>query len=111
MSPLPQIGWKSQFELVRLNENCKLKQKIIEEIIPVELLKSRISKTNLDESQLDEKDLLVVELAHWFKEEYFQWFDTPDCETCQRPMDFHRFEAPTEIEAKRDLASRVELYR
>lgn len=30
----------------------------------------------------DIHDLMVIELLHWFKEEFFFWVDCPDCEHC-----------------------------
>ena len=28
------------------------------------------------------RDLLVLELLRWFKEDFFSWFDFPSCDVC-----------------------------
>ncbi|XP_044746685.1 peptide-N(4)-(N-acetyl-beta-glucosaminyl)asparagine amidase isoform X2 [Coccinella septempunctata] len=51
---------------------------------------------------VDTDDLILVELLNWFKEEFFEWVDSPDCDYCRNKTVFsHVKNNPSERYAKR----------
>ena len=76
-------------------------------LIPVETLKARVEAK--DPAPEFAKDVLLLELVQWFKEEFFQWHDQPTCETCN-VQTHHQGLTPPTSEESRYLAERVESY-
>ncbi|XP_003737450.1 peptide-N(4)-(N-acetyl-beta-glucosaminyl)asparagine amidase [Galendromus occidentalis] len=76
-------------------------------LVPTETLKARVAAK--DPSPDVAKDLLLVELIQWFKDEFFSWHDQPLCETC-KVQTHHQGLTPPSREEMRYLAERVESY-
>jgi peptide-N4-(N-acetyl-beta-glucosaminyl)asparagine amidase len=53
----------------------------------------------------------LLQLLRWFKEEFFTWFDRPDCQRCRTAMSLSTSVPPTRHERESGDAHRVELYR
>ncbi|XP_063221639.1 peptide-N(4)-(N-acetyl-beta-glucosaminyl)asparagine amidase isoform X2 [Bacillus rossius redtenbacheri] len=51
----------------------------------------------------DARDLLLLELLHWFKGSFFSWVDAPACDTCRGPTTSH--------EQVLEAGIRVEVYK
>lgn len=104
------IPFNSTMKLVQLYEEKNLRQLILSSIIPLEDFHRKISKKSIS-NDLVKRDLLLLELLRWFKEEFFTWFDGATCDRCQTSMEFLRYTQPTSDEKQIGHASRVELYR
>lgn len=104
------IPFVSTLKLVQSYEDKNLRQYILSSIIPLEDFNRKISnkKTSTD---IDKRDFLLFELLKWFKEEFFTWFDKPNCTRCKTIMNFHEYTQPTREERDIGHAYRVELYR
>ncbi|XP_035886478.1 peptide-N(4)-(N-acetyl-beta-glucosaminyl)asparagine amidase isoform X2 [Phyllostomus discolor] len=72
---------------VLVYENSALQEKALA-CIPVQELKKRSQEKlsrarKLDKgTNLSDEDFLLLELLHWFKEEFFQWVDDISCSKC-----------------------------
>ena len=104
------IPFVSTLKLVQLYEDKNLREYILSSIIPLEDLHRKISKKSIS-NDLIKRDLLLLELLRWFKEEFFTWFDGATCDRCRTSMEFLRYTQPTSDERQIGHASRVELYR
>uniref|UniRef100_G1T9A3 Peptide-N(4)-(N-acetyl-beta-glucosaminyl)asparagine amidase n=1 Tax=Oryctolagus cuniculus TaxID=9986 RepID=G1T9A3_RABIT len=78
---------QSNIEHVLLYENLALQEKALA-CIPVQELK-RKSQEKLSQARkldkgtnLNDEDFLLLELLHWFKEEFFHWVNNVSCTKC-----------------------------
>lgn len=104
------IPFISTCKLVQLYEEKNLRDYILSSIIPLKEFHRKISKKS-SANDLIKRDLLLMELLRWFKEEFFTWFDGATCERCRTAMQFLQYTQPTSEERQMGHASRVELYR
>ncbi len=102
------IPFISTFKLVQLYEDKNLRHYILSSIIPLEDFQRKISKQTTD---IHQRDLLLLELLRWFKEDFFTWFNQPNCDRCQISMKFIEYTQPTREEREVGHAQRVEFYR
>jgi peptide-N4-(N-acetyl-beta-glucosaminyl)asparagine amidase len=104
------IPFLSTLKRVQSYEDKNLRHYIRSSIIPLDDFNRKISnkKTSTD---IDKRDLLLIELLRWFKEEFFTWFDKPNCNRCKISMKFVNYTEPTREERNNGDASRVELYQ
>lgn len=78
---------QSNFQHVMVYENPELQLKA-RSCIPHEQLsstaKERLEQAKQEDSEcnLKEEDLLLLELLHWFKQEFFTWVDSLPCSRC-----------------------------
>ena len=88
-------------------------------IIPVEKLKDKASekfkdyKNKTKEAQdEEEREFFLLELLDWYKNEFFQWVNEPDCGCCRtnKFMKYTSSGIPTENELIWG-AGRIEVYR
>ena len=104
------IPFISTLKRVLSYEDMNLRRYIRSSIIPLEDFNRKISnKTN--STDIDKRDLLLFELLRWFKEDFFSWFDRPNCDRCKISMEFVEYTQPTREEREQGDAHRVELYR
>ncbi|XP_034935210.1 peptide-N(4)-(N-acetyl-beta-glucosaminyl)asparagine amidase [Chelonus insularis] len=99
---------QSHFESVLNYENSEL-QKKANSCIPIDKLKlnavkqlrviqkeiilnSNNGKNSTEESQVSIEELLLREVMHWFKNEFFTWMDSPKCKSCTQVCTFNRNE-------------------
>ena len=54
--------------------------------VPLTALTARAAQSCTAASNIDLKDGLLIEILHWFKEDFFVWFDKPYCNICSRDM-------------------------
>lgn len=104
------IPFVSTLKLVQSYEEKNLRDYIRSSIIPLVDFHRKISKKSIS-NNLIKRDLLLLELLRWFKEEFFTWFDGANCDQCKTSMQFLRYTQPTADERDSGHASRVELYR
>jgi peptide-N4-(N-acetyl-beta-glucosaminyl)asparagine amidase len=104
------IPFKPTLQRVQSYEDKNLRRYILSSIIPLEDFNRKISnrKTSTD---IDKRDLLLFELLRWFKEDFFTWFNQPNCNRCQISMKFVEYTQPTREERDKGDAHRVEFYR
>ncbi|XP_053594999.1 peptide-N(4)-(N-acetyl-beta-glucosaminyl)asparagine amidase isoform X2 [Microplitis demolitor] len=116
----------STFQEVLRYENKEL-QKYTKHFVPIDRLqleaikKMRViqknlklnnSKSNNNEShfsiehKMTIEDLVLVELVHWFKNEFFSWMNSPTCRFCSNICSFHRNEFRND-----PRVSRVEVHK
>nr|KAF6335546.1 N-glycanase 1 [Pipistrellus kuhlii] len=78
---------QANLQHVLVYENLALQQKALA-CIPVQQLKKRAQEKLSRAKKLDkgtnfsEEDFLLLELLHWFKEEFFQWVNDISCSKC-----------------------------
>ncbi|XP_053785620.1 peptide-N(4)-(N-acetyl-beta-glucosaminyl)asparagine amidase isoform X2 [Desmodus rotundus] len=78
---------QANLQHVLVYENPALQEKALA-CIPVQELKKRSQEKlsrarKLDKgTNLSDEDFLLLELLHWFKEEFFQWVDDISCSKC-----------------------------
>ncbi|KAL6429024.1 hypothetical protein ACFW04_008076 [Cataglyphis niger] len=58
------------------------------------------------ETELTAKDLLLVELLHWFKHEFFEWVNSPKCSRCSTECVYESV-----VPSTNHRCSRIELHR
>ncbi|CAF0975287.1 unnamed protein product [Rotaria sordida] len=104
------IPFLSTLKQVQSYEDINLRRYIRSSIIPLEDFNRRISNRK-NQTDIDKRDLLLIELLRWFKEEFFTWFDHPNCDRCQKSMDFFQYVQPTREEQEQGGAHKVELYK
>ena len=104
------IPFLSTLKLVQLYEDKNLRQYILSSIIPLEDFQRKISKRKTS-TDVNQRDLLLLELLRWFKEDFFTWFNQPDCDRCKTSMKFVEYTQPTREEREIGHAQRVEFYR
>ncbi|CAF1612521.1 unnamed protein product [Rotaria sp. Silwood1] len=104
------IPFLSTLKQVQSYEDINLRRYIRSSIIPLEDFNRRISNRK-NQIDIDKRDLLLLELLRWFKEEFFTWFDRPNCDRCQKSMDFFQYVQPTREERDKGDAHKVELYK
>ncbi|CAF4602828.1 unnamed protein product, partial [Rotaria socialis] len=104
------IPFVATLERVQSYEDINLRRYIRSSIIPLEDFNRKISnrKSQID---IDKRDLLLLELLRWFKEEFFTWFDRPKCDRCNILMNFFQYIQPTREEREQGDAQKVELYK
>lgn len=86
-------------------ENEKLQQKA-RELIPFEEIRNEAEKTSLDCPDASLCKALLV----WYKNRFFKWVNSPDCESCGGKSSWVDYSEPT-IAELRYRAGRVELYK
>jgi peptide-N4-(N-acetyl-beta-glucosaminyl)asparagine amidase len=108
-------------------EDATLKRKALQKI-PLQLLKDRAEsnlndylKTFQNENQKDEKkdnslpfnknDFIIIELLSWFKNDFFQWMDKPECTQCQNNKAMQSIYGQPNSDEIRWQASVVEVYK
>ncbi|UJR10898.1 hypothetical protein I4U23_015086 [Adineta vaga] len=104
------IPFISTLERVQSYEEIDLRRYIRSSILPLEDFNRKINKKK-DATDLEKRDFLLLELLRWFKEDFFTWFDRPNCERCKTVMEFADYTQPTREEREKGDAHRVELYR
>jgi peptide-N4-(N-acetyl-beta-glucosaminyl)asparagine amidase len=104
------IPFISTLKCVQSYEDINLRRYIRSSIIPLEDFNRRISSKK-NSADIDKRDLLLFELLRWFKEDFFSWFDRPNCDRCKTAMPFVEYTQPTREEREQGDAHRVELYR
>ncbi|CAF4698448.1 unnamed protein product, partial [Rotaria sp. Silwood2] len=104
------IPFISTLKQVQSYEDIYLRRYIRSSIIPLEDFYQRISN-RINQTDIDKRDLLLLELLKWFKEEFFSWFDRPNCDRCQKLMNFFQYVQPTREEREQGDAHKVELYK
>ncbi|KAG5876480.1 hypothetical protein JTB14_028954 [Gonioctena quinquepunctata] len=82
-----------------LEENAQNKLRNIQEFI---------KKNKLKDCELSLQDTLILELLQWFKEEFFEWVDSPECESCGDETSFSHMSTDSHLLQYTD---RVELHR
>ncbi|KAL0962145.1 hypothetical protein UPYG_G00336290 [Umbra pygmaea] len=81
---------QSNFQHVMVYENSELQRKALG-VIPHQQLttaaKEKLQQAKKDdpECNLSEEDLLLLELLHWFKKDFFSWVDSLPCSRCGGP--------------------------
>ena len=101
---------KSYFERTFDYEDAELKEKA-RKCMDLNQLNSR-AKTKMDSLGLDDtdiRDMLLLEILYWFKNEFFSWMDKPSCRVCQGITESSGKTTPTTDELKNG-ADRVEGY-
>ena len=76
--------------------------------VPLDQLMQKAREQSTCELEL--RDMLLVELLNWFKQDFFSWFNTAHCNACNVAMIHNGLENPT----REDLffgAERVESYK
>ncbi|XP_054159818.1 peptide-N(4)-(N-acetyl-beta-glucosaminyl)asparagine amidase-like [Oppia nitens] len=86
---------KSYLNLVKFYEDVRV-QELVRDVVPwKQLTINAINKMiqlkqsiNCDDKDIgtDSKDLLLIDLIHWFKNEFFEWFDSAVCDKCNKTM-------------------------
>ena len=79
-------------------------------IIPVDLIHERTEKRMAGATVMCHSESLVRELLHWFKNEFFKWVNTVDCERCKSKTTSAGADRPTHQELQFG-ASVVELHK
>ncbi|CAG2119977.1 unnamed protein product, partial [Medioppia subpectinata] len=87
------VPWK-QLTIDAINKMLQLKQTL---------------KSGDQDIGTDSKDILLVDLIHWFKNEFFEWFDSAVCDKCHKKTKSVRNVSPIGEEVKWN-AMTVELY-
>ncbi|CAH1164743.1 unnamed protein product [Phaedon cochleariae] len=82
-----------------LEENAQKRLRIIQE---------HIKKNKLDDPDLSIQDTMILELLRWFKEEFFEWVDSPSCESCGNETSFSHMSTDRN---HLQYTDRVELHR
>ncbi|XP_075778144.1 peptide-N(4)-(N-acetyl-beta-glucosaminyl)asparagine amidase isoform X2 [Pelodiscus sinensis] len=78
---------QSNFQHVQVYENQSLQKKALASI-PVQDLKERAQEKLAQAKKVDggthvnEDDFLLLELLHWFKDDFFQWVNSLPCSKC-----------------------------
>lgn len=82
-------------------------------IIPYKKFKENAKELlgKIENEDISEKDLILIELLNWYKNEFFQWVNKPDCKQCgtAQSINFVENDEPTDIE-KNGWAGNVEIY-
>ncbi|ELU02854.1 hypothetical protein CAPTEDRAFT_133674 [Capitella teleta] len=98
---------QGQMKHVKIYEDPVLKEAALRHI-PVQRLKANVASKQISGS-VDIRDLLLLELLAWFKKEFFQWVNSPACESCGASTTASGMGHPTQAELLYG-AGRVELY-
>ncbi|XP_050498889.1 peptide-N(4)-(N-acetyl-beta-glucosaminyl)asparagine amidase isoform X1 [Diabrotica virgifera virgifera] len=85
--------------VAKLEENAQKRLRVIQ---------THIKKNKLVDPDLSIQDMLILELLQWFKEEFFEWVDSPACEHCGGVTVFSHMSTDRELLRYTD---RVELHR
>lgn len=101
---------KSTLIQVQSYEDRTLQRYIREKIVPIDELTLRVMERS-STNEMERKDLFLLELLNWFKDEFFTWFDQSDCDQCGKAMKFLRYSPPTDQERSEGEAQRVEVYQ
>ncbi|XP_046482236.1 peptide-N(4)-(N-acetyl-beta-glucosaminyl)asparagine amidase [Neodiprion pinetum] len=109
---------RGQFQEVLKYENTELQNKA-RALIPLSELQinamekmrliQRGVKSTRDNKQLEDisiEDLVFVEVLAWFKEKFFNWVDSPECNKCSGKCSFQKV-----IPARGPGVSRIEIHR
>ena len=104
------IPFLSTLKLVQLYEDKGLRRYILSSIIPLDDFQRKISKRKTS-TDVNQRDLLLLELLRWFREDFFTWFNQPNCDRCKISMKFVEYAQPTREEREVGHAQRVEFYR
>lgn len=67
-------------------------------IIPVDLIHERTGKRMAESKEMCHAEALTRELLGWFKDDFFKWMDTGDCERCKIKTISAGGDRPTEQE-------------
>ncbi|XP_072507259.1 peptide-N(4)-(N-acetyl-beta-glucosaminyl)asparagine amidase isoform X2 [Notamacropus eugenii] len=103
---------QTKFDDVLVYENLSLQKKALT-CIPVQELQRRAQEKferakKVDQGgNINEEDFLLLELLHWFKEEFFQWVNHLPCAKCGGET-INRGKLPPDDDEQRWGASRVE---
>ena len=104
---------KSECQHVLSYEDPKAQDEV-KKVVPIDRLekaaKDKFEQIKKEKPDVDDemyRDLLLLELMKWFKEEFFEWFDQPLCDDGKTKAKFKGPLSPTEQE-RTDGASRVE---
>ena len=100
-----QLDIESKRVLVYERVDLQLKARAC---VPLDQLMQKAREQSTCELEL--RDMLLVELLNWFKQDFFSWFNTAHCNACNVAMIHNGLENPT----REDLffgAERVESYK
>ena len=111
---------QNTFDHVLIYENSELKAKALEKI-PADRLREdarekfysyKMNMKNYEPKPYDLNDFLALELQSWFKNEFFQWVNEPECKNCgtKEHMRFSHAAQPVSNEIIW-LANNVEVYK
>lgn len=92
--PIAQLEIAAMTKMRDLQKSCKLSDAM-----------ESTSSTQF-EAELMAKDLLLVELLHWFKHEFFKWVNSPRCSRCSTECVYESVVPSTNRQC-----SRIELHR
>lgn len=90
------IPWK-EMTIKAINKMLKIKEKHIKE------------NKNDKQLSIDSRDILLIDILEWFKNDFFKWFDSPLCNNCKIEIKDCKQVMPTNEEL-RWSANTVELY-
>ena len=99
----------SESKRVLIYENAEL-QKKARLCVPLETLSTQAQEHCANNSSIDLKDAVLIELIHWFKNDFFKWFNAPVCIHCNQDMINNGAANPSPDDLKHG-AQRVELYK
>lgn len=77
--PLASLELKAQENLRSIQANIK---KGLLNLLFIALLLLICVAGKMSDVEISIQDTLILELLSWFKESFFEWVDTPDCEYC-----------------------------
>lgn len=72
------------------------------------MLQKRIKKDKLNNIDISIQDMLILELLEWFKEDFFTWVNSPECEHCGSETKFSHMSTDKNLLV---YTNRVELHR
>ncbi|KAF5300863.1 hypothetical protein FQR65_LT09024 [Abscondita terminalis] len=52
------------------------------------VLQEQVKKGNMEDPNISTQDLVLLELLSWFKHDFFEWVDSPDCDFCNGKTSF-----------------------
>ncbi|VDO96970.1 unnamed protein product [Soboliphyme baturini] len=89
----------------------ELLQTLARSVIPIECVSESVTrKTGLNPADEEYRDILLLELLTWFKQDFFTWTDKPACTLCTGNTSFRDNLTPTQAEMING-AQRVEGYQ
>lgn len=97
---------KSAVPIVRLQLEAMKKMRALQKEIKVKSTVA-VNGPNIDgQNELSIEDILLAEIVHWFKNDFFTWVDSPSCNLCTGQCSFHRNEYRPD-----PTISRVEIHK
>ena len=120
---IPSLPGEVQlFEVIKRNLNLvkKYEDKLLQEkarsLVPWQELtiksieKLLVLKNESRDAKVDSRDLLLLEILNWFKNDFFKWFDARNCTKCNIKMFSFNSRGPN-VDERSIGVSRIELFR